>query len=70
MSFYDKEELSELLKDNNLNVLMMISPVETHGRVSDDVVENIVNQSSLWKIFVIIALIALLIEILILRFWK
>ena len=70
MSFYDKEELSELLKDNNLNVLMMISPVEAHGRVSDDVVENIVNQSSLWKIFVIIALIALLIEILILRFWK
>ncbi len=70
MSFYDKEELSELLKDNNLNMLMMISPVEAHGRVSDDVVENIVNQSSLWKIFVIIALIALLIEILILRFWK
>ena len=70
MSFYDKEELSELLKDNNLNVLMMVSPVEAHGRVSDDVVENIVNQSSLWKIFVIIALIALLIEILILRFWK
>ncbi|MBE6338569.1 MAG: hypothetical protein E7068_07195 [Lentimicrobiaceae bacterium] len=70
MSFYDKEELSELLKDNNLNVLMMVSPVEAHGRVSDDVVENIVNQSSLWKIFVIIALISLLIEILILRFWK
>ena len=70
MSFYDKEELSELLKDNNLNVLMMVNPVEAHGRVSDDVVENIVNQSSLWKIFVIIALIALLIEILILRFWK
>ena len=70
MSFYDKEELSELLKDNNLNVLMMISPVEAHGRVSDDVVENIINQSSLWKIFVIIALISLLIEILILRFWK
>lgn len=70
MSFYDKEELSELLRDNNLNVLMMVSPVEAHGRVSDDVVENIVNQSSLWKIFVIIALISLLIEILILRFWK
>ena len=70
MSFYDKEELSELLKDNNLNVLMMVSSVEAHGRVSDDVIENIVNQSSLWKIFVVIAFMALLIEILILRFWK
>lgn len=69
MSFCDKEELSELFKDNNLNVLM-IDPVETHGRVSGDVVENIVSQSSLWKIFVIVALIALLMEILILRFWK
>ena len=70
MSFYDKEELSELMKENNLNVLMMVSTVEAHGRVSGDVVENIVNQASLWKIFVIIALVALLIEILILRFWK
>ena len=70
MSFYDKEELSELLKDNNLNVFMMVSPVEAQGRASDDVVENIVNQSSLWKVFVVIALMALLMEILILRFWK
>ena len=70
MSFYDKEELSELLKDNNLNVFMMVSPVEAQGRASDDVVENIVNQSSLWKVFVVIALMVLLMEILILRFWK
>ena len=70
MSFYDKEEISELLKDNNLNVFMMVSPVEAQGRASDDVVENIVNQSSLWKVFVVIALMALLMEILILRFWK
>ncbi|MBR5146748.1 MAG: BatA domain-containing protein [Bacteroidales bacterium] len=67
MSFYDKEELSALFKDNNIDVLAMIDYEDIK---SDDVVEVIVKGSMIWKIFIVIALILLLIEIFILRFWK
>ena len=67
MSFYDKEELNKLLKDSGLNILSMVDDDEMN---SDDMMAVIVKGSSIWKIFVIVALIALLIEILILRFWK
>lgn len=70
MSFCDKDELNTLLSDNNINVMAMIDHMETHERESDDMLESIVQDSSLWRIFVIIALISLLVEILILRFWK
>ena len=67
MSFYGKEELSALFKDNNIDVLAMI---DNEDIKSDDVVEVIVKGSMIWKIFIVIALILLLIEIFILRFWK
>lgn len=67
MLFCDKDELTKLLKDNNLNILATIDYEDVK---SDDIVEVIVRDSVIWKIFVIIALIALLIEILILRFWE
>ena len=67
MSFYDKEELNKLLKDNGLNVLAMINNDVIN---SDNMMEVIVKDTVIWKIFIIVALIALLIEILILRFWK
>ena len=67
MSFYGKEELSALFKDNNIDVLAMI---DNEDIKSDDVVEVIVKGSIIWKIFIVIALILLLIEIFILRFWK
>ncbi len=67
MSFYDKEELNKLLRDNGLNVLAMIDDDEMN---SDDMMAVIVKDTAVWKIFVIVALIALLMEILILRFWK
>ena len=67
MLFYEKDELYELLKDNNFNVLAMIDYEDIK---SDNVLEVIVKESVIWKIFIIIALISLLIEILILRFWK
>lgn len=70
MSFCEKEELQKLLKDNKLNVLAMIDVVETKHYESGDALEVIVNDAAIWKVFVVIALIALLIEILILRFWK
>lgn len=70
MSFCEKDELQKLLKDNKLNVLAMIDIVDTNNYRSGDALEVIVNDAAIWKVFVVIALIALLIEILILRFWK
>ncbi len=67
MSFFSEEKLIEYFKNKGLNLLAMIDYEEMNN---DDVIETVVNQSSLWRIFVIIALIAMLIEILILRFWK
>ncbi len=67
MSFCENDELYTILNDNNLNVLTMVDYEDVK---SGDVMKNIVQDSSIWKIFVIIALISLLIEILILRFWK
>ena len=70
MSFYDKEELNKLLEESGLNILAMIDNIETRNLTSDDVMEMIVEDFAIWKIFIIIALVSLLIEILILRFWK
>ena len=67
MTFFSEEKLTEYFKNNNMNLLATLDYEEMNN---GDVVETIVNQSSLWKIFAIIALIAMLIEILILRFWK
>jgi hypothetical protein len=47
----------------------MIDQTEINN-ASDDMLEIIVKDVAFWKIFVVIALISLLIEILILRFWK
>ena len=70
MMFCEKEELQKFLKDKELNVLAMIDIVETNHYRSGDALEVIVNDDAIWKVFIVIALIALLIEILILRFWK
>ena len=67
MKFFDREEVDKLLKDNGLNVMAVMKSDEIH---SDDVMEMMVRRSMLWKSFIILALISLLIEILVLRFWK
>ena len=67
MKFLDREEVDKLLKDNELNVLAVMRGDEIH---SDDVMEMMVRRSMMWKSFIILALITLLIEILVLRFWK
>lgn len=67
MKFLDREEVDKLLKDNGLNVLAVMKADEIH---SDDVIEMMVRRSMLWKSFILLSLISLLIEILILRFWK
>lgn len=67
MKFWDREEVDKLLKDKGLNVLAVMKSDDIH---SNDVMEMMVRRSMMWKSFIIIALITLLIEILILRFWK
>ncbi len=67
MKFLDRGEVDKLLKDNGLNVLAVMKSDEIH---SADVMETMVRRSMLWKSFIILSLISLLIEILVLRFWK
>lgn len=67
MSFYDKDEMLKLFADNRLNIL---ATIDYDDISSGDITDVIVKESKIWKLFVIIALAALLIEILILRFWK
>ena len=67
MKFLDREEVDKLLKDNGLNVLAVMKADEIH---SNDVMKTMIRRSMMWKSFIILALITLLIEILVLRFWK
>lgn len=67
MKFLDREEVDKLLKDKGLNVLAVMKADEIH---SNDMMEMMVRRSMLWKSFIILALISLLIEILVLHFWK
>ncbi|MCR5036878.1 MAG: hypothetical protein K6A73_06100, partial [Bacteroidales bacterium] len=67
MKFYDREEVDKLLKDKGLNVLAVMKADDIR---SNDVMEMMVRRSMMWKSFIIMALCALLIEILVLRFWK
>ena len=67
MKFLDREEIDKLLQYNGLNVLAVMKSDEIR---SADVMETMVRRSMLWKSFILISLITLLIEILVLRFWK
>ena len=67
MKFFDREEVDKLLKDKGLNVLAVMKADDIR---SNDVMEMMVHRSMMWKSFIIMALCALLIEILVLRFWK
>ena len=67
MKFFDSEEVDKLLKDKGLNVLAVMKSNDVY---SNNVMEIMVRRSMMWKSFIIMALISLLIEILVLRFWK
>ena len=67
MKFLDREEVDKILKNNGLNVLAVMKADEIH---SDDVMEMMVRRSMMWKSFILLSLITMLIEILVLRFWK
>lgn len=67
MRFYNQNDIDKLLKNNKLNVLSVMNPEDLH---SDEMIDVLVRKSMLWKSFILLSLIAMLIEILIIRFWK
>ena len=67
MKFLDGEEVDKLLKDNGLNLITVMKSDEIR---SADVMESMIRRSMMWKSFIILSLITMLIEILVLRFWK
>lgn len=67
MSFNNQNEVDKALKNKGLNVSVVLSAADLH---SDEIMEAVAARSNLWKSFIILALIAMLTEILILRFWK
>ena len=67
MNFNNQNDIDKLLKNNKLNVLSVMNPEDLH---SDEMIDVLVRKSMLWKSFILLSLIAMLIEILIIRFWK
>ena len=67
MDFMDREEVSKAFDQAGYDVAAVL---DTSDFVTADLVEAMAHQSSQWKLFALIALMALLGEILVLRFWK
>jgi hypothetical protein len=67
MDFYTPDELIQLLGQSGLKNYQVI---ETAQKASSEVIGSIQKESELWKLFIIFALLFLLVEVLILRFWK
>ncbi len=66
MKFKSQDEIDKMLRDKGLNVFAVLKS-ETH---SDYVMNGVLHRQMLWKPFILLSLLALLTEILILRFWK
>jgi len=67
MDFYNDEQLKSLLEQSGLKNYELI---ETVQKDYSEVLGSIQKESELWKLFIIFALLFLLAEVLILRFWK
>ena len=67
MVFVDRDDIEPQFKNAGFNVAAVF---DTSDFATADLVEAMANQSSQWKLFALVALLALLGEILILRFWK
>lgn len=66
MKFKSQDEIDKMLRDKGLNVIAVLKS-ETH---SADVMNAVLHRSMLWKSFILLSLLAMLSEILILRFWR
>ena len=67
MDFVDRDEVSKAFAQAGFDVAAVL---DTSDFATADLVEAMAHQSSQWKLFALIALLALLGEILVLRFWK
>ena len=67
MDFVDRNEIEPAFKKSGFNVAAVL---DTSDSATADLVEAMAHQSSQWKLFALVALLALLGEIAVLRFWK
>ena len=67
MAFSDRNSIEPQFKKAGFNVAAVL---DTSDFATADLVEAMAHQSSQWKLFALIALLALLGEIAVLRFWK
>ena len=67
MGFVDRDEVGKAFAQAGFDVAAVL---DTSDFATADLVEAMAHQSSQWKLFALIALIALLGEIAVLRFWK
>ena len=67
MDFVDRNEIEPQFKKAGFNVAAVL---DTSDFATADLVEAMAHQSSQWKLFALVALLALLGEIAVLRFWK
>lgn len=67
MDFVDRNEIEPAFKKSGFNVAAVL---DTSDFATADLVEAMAHQSSQWKLFALVALLALLGEIAVLRFWK
>ena len=67
MVFADHDDIEPQFKKAGFNVAAVF---DTSDFATADLVEAMAHQSSKWKLFALIALLALIGEILVLRFWK
>ena len=67
MDFADHDEIEPTFRKSGVNVVAVL---DTSDFATADLVEAMAHQNSQWKLFALIALLALLGEIAVLRFWK
>ena len=67
MDFVEREEVSKAFRKAGFDVAAVL---DTSDFATADLVEAMAHQSTQWKLFALIALLALLGEIAVLRFWK
>ena len=66
MAFADRDDIDQQFKKVGFNVAAVF---DTSDFATADLVEAMAHQSSYWKLFALIALLALLGEVAVLRFW-